>query len=82
LNLNSDFEHCFVDDDAKTSASADLLSVQVDRFRELNEMLSTPLIPDARLEQENVIQQLLQELDRQERKVSENRFEREFRGMK
>jgi hypothetical protein len=82
LNFNADFEHCFVADDTDVRTRADLLSVQVDRFSNLNEALNTPLIADAKLEQTNVIQQLLQELDRQERKISESRFEREFRGMK
>ncbi|CAM8637041.1 hypothetical protein MCEZEM1_00068 [Comamonadaceae bacterium] len=82
LNFNDDFEHCFVANDTDMRTRADSLTVQVDRFGHLNDALNTPLSADARLEKTNVIQQLIQELDRQERKTSESRFEREFRGGK
>jgi hypothetical protein len=82
LNLNDDFDHCFVADDADVRTRANFLSVQIDRFRHLNEALNTELIANDELKKNNVIQQLLQELDRQERRISESRFEREFRGYK
>ena len=82
LDLNAEFEHCFVDDDGDMPNRADLLSVQLDRFKNLNDALNTPLIANEKPAQLNVIQQLLQELDQNERKISEGRFEREFRGSK
>jgi hypothetical protein len=78
LNFNSDFEHCFVVVDADMANRVDLLSVQLQRFERLNEALSAQISAVEKQGQLNVIQQLLRELDQKERRISEDRFEREF----